>query len=232
MISNSFKSIHTNNFLKYSLLIFATLIILFSFAGNVHAVDGNFGGGDGTLSDPFIIEDEADLAAISSQSSYYYILGGDIHLTSPWEPIEQFNGNLDGKEHTIFGLEIDNTIGFTGLFIQTYGAVITNLTLESANVKSEGGAAGAVVGYAQDTIFNNVAVSGNVISQLQNGPDIGGLVGIMEGGSITSSSFSGNVEGYEVIGGLVGRIESGGSITSSSFSGKVEGYGMVGGLVG
>ncbi|MDR0767050.1 MAG: hypothetical protein LBE57_01175 [Methanosarcinales archaeon] len=206
------------------------MIVLFSFAGNVHAADGNFGGGSGTPSDPFIIEDEADLVAIGSQSSYYYILGADIHLTSPWMPLIWFMGNLDGKGHTIFDLEIDIAMGNgIGLFSVTDGAVITNLTLESANVKGRG-VVGAVVGLAQDTTFDNISVvNGNI--EGGDGSDIGGLVGLMEDGSISNSSFSGSVNGSTYVGGLIGGTDSV-AISNSFVTGDVIGGEAVGGLVG
>ena len=235
MVSNqplqSNQLAHPNCFLKYFLIVFAVLIVLLSFAGNAYAAGGNFGGGDGTSSDPFIIEDEADLAAISLHLYSYFILGEDIILTSPWKPITGwFMGSLDGKGHTIFNLEIafpkENGIG---LFHVTNDASITNLTLESVNVKGNG-VVGAVVGMSMDTTFDNIAViNGNV--EGGDGSNVGGFVGLMDGGSISNSFFSGVVNGAYDVGGLAGSSDD--TIVSNSFvTGDVTGENAVGGLIG
>jgi hypothetical protein len=65
-----------------------------------------------------------------------------------------------------------------------------------------------------------------------NGDDfVGGLVGYLNGGSVTSSSVSGTVSGADYVGGLVG-YSSDGAISRSSSSADVEGEWLVGGLVG
>ncbi|MDR0768207.1 MAG: hypothetical protein LBE57_07290, partial [Methanosarcinales archaeon] len=54
----------------------------------------------------------------------------------------------------------------------------------------------------------------------------------MEGGSITSSSSSGEIEGHEMVGGLVGCMNDS-SISDSFFPGNVKGHiWEIGGLVG
>ena len=67
--------------------------------------------------------------------------------------------------------------------------------------------------------------------KVAGGEHVGGLVGWMRGGEISSSWSSGAVEGTDFVGGLSGWAE-GGSVSSSWSSGAVLGDRHVGGLVG
>lgn len=112
--------------------------------------DGNtasaFGGGDGTESNPYIINNGAQLAyladkvynAVSNDTDIpvaktstdkvynaytgtYFELGADIDLGNiEWKPIGRygmrFNGHFDGKGHVISGLKITNIYHGIGLF--------------------------------------------------------------------------------------------------------------------
>ena len=72
---------------------------------------------------------------------------------------------------------------------------------------------------------------GFVDGEVAGGVNVGGLVGWMRGGEISSSWSSGAVEGTRFVGGLSGWAE-GGSVSSSWSSGAVLGGQHVGGLVG
>ena len=72
---------------------------------------------------------------------------------------------------------------------------------------------------------------GFVDGEVAGGEHVGGLVGWMRGGEISSSWSSGAVEGTRFVGGLSGWAE-GGSVSSSWSSGAVLGGRYVGGLVG
>ena len=72
---------------------------------------------------------------------------------------------------------------------------------------------------------------GFVDGKVAGGVNVGGLVGWMRGGEISSSWSSGAVEGMDFVGGLSGWAE-GGSVSSSWSSGAVLGGRHVGGLVG
>ena len=72
---------------------------------------------------------------------------------------------------------------------------------------------------------------GFVDGKVAGGAHVGGLVGWMRGGEISSSWSSGAVEGTRFVGGLSGWAE-GGSVSSSWSSGAVLGGRHVGGLVG
>ncbi len=78
-----------------------------------------------------------------------------------------FKGTFDGNGHTITGLyykEVWNEPkADTGLFAATDGAVIKNLTIEKADIESDM-RGGIVVGYANDTLFDNVNVKNSALS--------------------------------------------------------------------
>ncbi|HJA26568.1 MAG TPA: hypothetical protein H9795_10970 [Candidatus Fournierella merdigallinarum] len=78
-----------------------------------------------------------------------------------------FKGTFDGNGHTITGLyykEVWNEPkADTGLFAATDGAVIKNLTIEKADIESDM-RGGIVVGYANNTLFDNVNVKNSALS--------------------------------------------------------------------
>ena len=78
-----------------------------------------------------------------------------------------FKGTFDGNGYTISGLwyhEVWNTPkADTGLFAATDGAVIENLTIESADIESDM-RGGIVVGYASNTLFNHVTVKNSALN--------------------------------------------------------------------
>ncbi|MDR0768179.1 MAG: hypothetical protein LBE57_07140, partial [Methanosarcinales archaeon] len=226
------SNLDTHRFIKYIFLIFASLILLFSFVGGAHAANGAFGGGEGTQLNPFIIEDAADLTAINSHLGSCFILGQNITLTGEWTPIgslaNPFTGRLDGNGKTISNLTINSTSPYVGLFSCTSGASITNLTLESAVVQSTASNSGALAGQANNTIFDNITITGDIKGNSQ----VGGLAGFVVSNSTISNSFAaGNVSGNGTVGGFVGDVYSS-TISNSSAVGNVSGAGSTGGFVG
>ena len=77
-----------------------------------------------------------------------------------------FKGTFDGNGHTIYGLRYhtvwNEPRADTGLFAATDGAVIQNLTLESADIESDI-RGGIVVGYANNTLFSHVTVKNSAL---------------------------------------------------------------------
>lgn len=190
---------------------------------------------DGTLENPFEIENQDDLLRINSQLEANYVLASNITITMPnWTPIgfidgkvTQFNGTLSGKYdnkdtngqiiqtsyYTISGMRINgaNSYRYLGLFAYLgTDSVVSDLTINNfritANVVSEGNLfAGALAGYAEGIIEN---VSINDLSGVQ--------------------AFNGNhYENVEY--GVV--PDSGIYITSNTETDK-QAYYFVGGLVG
>jgi hypothetical protein len=196
--------------------------------------------GFGTLANPFLIYNWADLYKIRFNSLAYYTLMVDlsssdsdyIGIGDNWQPI-QFSGTFDGNKHTISNLKINmgSNVNMVGLF-STCKGMITRLGVTNANVVG-GYRVGILCGWLHHggkisqvyTTGNATAI--NIIA--------GGLVGASEydSASISDSysladTFSGqSLSGYRVSGGLVGNIFQ--SIVNNSYSiGKASTGGLIG----
>ncbi|RCW89008.1 MBG domain-containing protein [Paracoccus lutimaris] len=222
-------------------------------------------GGAGTAANPYILTDVYGLQGMAAlgHASMHFALGADIDATgtSGWndfgeeiagfEPIGGidgvFTGSLDGRGHTIDGLYV-NRVG-AALFYNTLEAEIRDLDLTALSVTGETIAAG-VVAYASDTVLENVSAAGLVStarSTFSSTRSLGGLVGELQGGSITDSRFDGTVRDSTTmdslaggdyaarIGGIVGYSEDG-LITGVTSTGNVlalgEGQTAAGGIAG
>ena len=148
---------------------------------------------------------------------------------------DEFSGSFDGNGYTIGDLFINRTAAQAdrnevGLFGVTNGSTISNLTLDNAFVKGEF-AVGGVAGVMNGGSMSNVSVTDAYV-RAKFSANGGGLVGQMNGGTITDSSTSGEVHGSgDVIGGLVGEMFDG-SIENSHSSALVQGGSALGGAVG
>lgn len=93
--------------------------------------------GHGTEDSPYLICDVNDLKKLNSNSQdKFYALNNDIDLNEEWEPIEVFEGNLDGRGHKISNLATTNNSvnQYFGLFKENIGT-IRNLTVDQINIK-------------------------------------------------------------------------------------------------
>jgi hypothetical protein len=184
--------------------------------------------------------------------------------------ITPYKGIFDGQGHTISNLFINRT-GLIKIALFGWidaAATVKNLNLENVNVTGDrlyvGGLASASYGtimdctvsgtvtggestgllagisYGSSAVINNSSSSGTVTSTSFRA---GGLVGLMNGGTISNSHSSANVvsvsenyQGRSNAGGLVGSVGenvSTGAITNSYATGTVQGFGnYVGGLIG
>ena len=196
----------------------------------------------------------AELAALNNTS-------GDDALAVSLTPtmtykssvIDTFSGTLEGLGHTITGLTINDSGGYSVGLISTLGSggTVRNLGLLGVDINGSqlvGGLAGdnegtisqsyvtGVVGGTENFDGGLVALNGGTITQsyanvaVSGTNTAGGLVG-QNRATIVASYASGPVVGSEFeIGGLVG--ENGGSITQSYATGAVGGSSGAGGLVG
>lgn len=142
-----------------------------------------------------IIKTADDLQAISQNLSGKYILMNDIDLSGvEWKPIGNlnptendpwagaFSGIFNGNGYSIRNLTVvaDEDDTAIGLFGATNNATITNTQLKHVNI--DGG-----------TEYNEIAV--------------GGLIGISRDTDIDNVSVTGDITGYQGVGGLVGVID-------------------------
>ena len=212
--------------------------------------------GAGTADDPYLIEDEVDLAQfamiVSGNSGYVSNpnacakLTANINLRVPsWQPIGTceahkeepivFNGTFDGNSHTISG-NIDNmgdeyqSSTDVGLFARLgSGGTVKNLKF-TGSVRGVGRATniGGIVG-KNIGIVTNCTFSGSVSGG--NAINVGGVVGD-NSGSVTDCSNSGGVSGNGDVGGVVG--DNSGSVTNctNDVDFGISGSGNFGGVVG
>lgn len=157
--------------------------------------NGNFGGGDGTVNNPFLVEDAYDLDAIRQfigDSKRYFIQVNDIDMSGFGNFVPIGNGygsnaisiDYNGMGHKIYNLYIDNSHATGSQESKTalFGSVkssssISNLGIENCNIIGTYATSFAntapLVAYENDkTIITNCYATGTV-----KGGGAGGLVG-------------------------------------------------------
>ena len=205
-----------------------------------------YSGGDGSISNPYLISNLNDLKYLSENKKDWnknFKQTADIDLSDSksWNsgngfipignPVNYFYGTYDGGLKKIINLNINNNIlvnaGLFGYISTT--SKLKNIILEGGEVNARQWV-GSLVGESYGEILNcksSCIVSGEKY--------VGGLIGMSSDKfqTITNCSASGKVTGWytsENIGGLVGVSKS--SIDNCSFSGDVSGKDKVGGLIG
>ncbi len=118
--------------------VIAVLVFFCSFSSMLHAAGGNFGGGNGTEINPYIIEDAADLLAVNNRKTASYRLNADIDLSGynfSDAPIQEIAaGHFDGNGHVVKNLKItgDATIGLFGILkycsVSNLGVIDADIT--------------------------------------------------------------------------------------------------------
>lgn len=118
--------------------------------------------------------------------------------------------------------------GFTG---NIDGCIINNSSY-NGTVTGAGSVAG-FTGYARESTLTNITINANVSSTANN---TGHCVGYIGEGNINLSNIkaSGNINGTNHVGGLVGWTKTGCvlSISNSSINGNIEGTSYIGGVIG
>lgn len=201
--------------------------------------------GSGKESDPYQVYSASDLTGVYRKG--YFKLMNDIDLTdyinqfSPtegWQSIGRDGSetiHFDGNGHKITGLWCNTSRDNTGLFSCFANGTIKNLTVETAkNKQVKGGAyTGILIGKMINGAIENCRVSGTVT----DGTPVGGIIGMMDGGTITLSQSSVTINTTvkkSYVGGIVGEITSGEidqCVTNGFYTAEgSESY--VGGLVG
>ena len=148
-----------------------------------------FEAGNGTETDPYIIATAAQLDEVRNFPSACFELSKDIDLSSylnsnssGWTPIKDFTGKFDGKKHTIKGLWISlSSIGNVGLFANIQGS--------SDNKRA-----------SVSNLFVNISKKG-----ITGGSSVGGICGSLSYGNIENCMVTGDISGYQYVGGIVGR---------------------------
>lgn len=176
-----------------------------------------FEAGNGTETDPYIIATAAQLDEVRNFQSACFELSKDIDLSSylnsnssGWTPIKDFTGKFDGKKHTIKGLWISlSSISNVGLFANIQGS--------SDNKRA-----------SVSNLFVNISKKG-----ITGGSRVGGICGNLSYGNIENCMVTGDISGYQYVGGIVGDDNGKSSVSQCASSGNIIAIdGNVGGIAG
>ncbi len=188
------------------------------------AVSTSFPGGDGSVANPFQIATAADLLYLASDSALWtgnhFVQTADIDLVGcDWTPIgDSPFGNRERTE-------------FDGGSFDGGGFLIDNVGVSVSASSSYVG----FFGYTKDSEIRRVRLD---ITIPRGGDTVGGLIGLMEAGSVDDATVMVDIAGLSGgnIGGLVGEAWSTSPTTISAVTvaGRIEGnYSFAtGGLVG
>lgn len=145
--------------------------------------------GEGTQENPYKITTQEELEWIGQEPDAVYTLENDIELSGEWKPID-FSGVFDGQEHTVSGLNVPRSNGYTyaGLFGQCSNVEISNLTVQIADGAEVAGViAGAVAGSFTGSSEVEVGGTPSRPSRITNCHSEGGTVAALEGDYIASA---------------------------------------------
>lgn len=130
----------------------------------------------------FVLDNDIDVSGYDAQINI-----GDIPLTGESRP---FYGTFNGNGHTISGLKFTNeNSSDAGLFAYTDGAIIKNLVIENAYIKSAR-RGGIVVGKAVNTQLYNITVRDSELEMFTNGA----VIELITGLGISGGAIAGTVE--------------------------------------
>jgi hypothetical protein len=212
-----------------------------------------FENGTGTVADPFLIANKADVKILSTNACLWnkhfkqtsdinftsadFAVGGDFYNGGAgFSPIggwsTPFSGSYDGNEHIIDSLYInrptENAIGFFGR--TEGGSLISNLGLTHVSFSGNQRVGGVIGQTNQNASISKSFASGEVTG---NGTYVGGLVGAHNGHAISCYAKVNCIGLNMYVGGLAGVTANNGSIQSSYAVGTVTGGSSnVGGLTG
>ena len=168
--------------------------------------------GSGTENDPYLIFDAETLKDIESytlarsEEKTYFKIMKDIDLSGKnWEGMfaseTPFAGIFDGNGFSISNISLSQTNSY-GIFNYATNATFKNLKIVSPKIQTNSLMTSGLVGNAQNCTFENIIISGGVIS---GGDYVGGLVAEGQSNSfnniqitslsLTSSSIAGGVIG-------------------------------------
>ena len=207
----------------------------------------NIWAGTGTEADPYQISDVDTLTALATQvngkgfnyAGKWFKLMKDIALTDEWTPIGNsktaFDGNLNGSQKSISGLNVNTSTQYAGLFGAVGEIAVQSLTLRDGSVTCTNGATswcGGLAGRSGSLLLNDV----HIVNMAISGDGLGGTGGILGGGnaSMTACSNTGGSVSGRYAGGLTGKgfTESDFTFLECTNSAAVTGRLYAGGMTG
>ena len=149
-------------------------------------------------------------------------------------------GTFDGNNKTISNLYVNTTAERSGLFGYIYNmeaserGSVKNINFENVSVTSTADHLGVLAGYARNTDISGITVNSGTLNGTE---DCGGIVGLIDGSSLSGcinkiNIVGGSSDGNTEIGGIVGCAKNSSSITNCANYGNITGYRIVGGIVG
>ena len=213
---------------------------------------GDFHGGSGTESSPYVIRTKADLIELSEKvnneathdkyADKYYRQFGDISMSGVSilpigkSPALAFKGHYDGHHCNISSLSVDGESAenpASGLFGYAEGATLSGIVLSERSNAGTFGYVGGLVGSATDCSILECSISRSTLKA--GGSYAGGIAAYMNGGVMKDClvSFTKIESAFNHVGGFVGEWFDG--ELSTSYIGEesvVGGKQNVGGLVG
>ena len=198
----------------------------------------SFAGGKGTSANPYLIETGAQLVLMKKYSDKYFKLTQNINLDNKAWPVFDFSGSLDGDGFIISNLKVTRSDDNVGLFGVLSGTV-RNLTISGVNIDTNADNVGALAGYCDYSgKVMDCTVMLNSASSIEGGNNVGGVVGLVENGTVTGCTVKGDTTESQIIGsgcvgGLVGQFyDHQTPIEDCYVSVNVSGMEGVGGLIG
>lgn len=198
----------------------------------------SFAGGKGTSATPYLIETGAQLVLMKKYSDKYFKLTQNINLDNKAWPVFDFSGSLDGDGFIISNLKITRSDDNVGLFGVLSGTV-KNLTISGVNIDTNADNVGALAGYCDYSgKVMDCTVMLNSASSIEGGNNVGGVVGLVENGTVTGCTVKGDTTKSQIIGrgcvgGLVGQFYDHQTPLEDCYvSVNVSGTEDVGGLIG
>lgn len=178
-------------------------------------IDDSYIEGSGTLDSPYLIKKMEDLKHLSNSSDYFKLMididlrydttnidGYYYNNTKGFIPFD-FNGHLDGNNHTISNL--NSYVG--GLFGKLKNANISNLKIDNFNIdvtSNEYSYSGILSSYLSNSIINNVEINNSYINSSKT---VGSIAGQAENNiDINNILINSNLNSNDNIGGLFGNV--------------------------
>jgi len=183
----------------------------------------NWGTGDGTQGNPYIITNVRGMNELASRvnsgegdlGGKYFELGADITYDGTennYTPIgtrdHKSSVNFDGKGYTISGINFNTSSMYQGVFGYAADCTIQNLTLANSTI-TNGGYSGGIFGRGDGVTVSNCHVA-NTVTMHTNGTMFGGIGGfaynntIMGCTSAAKLSFKSNQYNGGIMGGMSG----------------------------
>ncbi len=225
--------------MKSICLCLVALLAVFYFCGNLSA--GIYSGGMGTVGEPYIIANAADLLEIGNTPAdfdSFFVMTANIDMsgvannvfipigyyaTTQLTSLVPFTGYFDGRGYSVSNLSITSTKPGIGLFggVSVSDAVIENVTVVNPvfTTTSTSGRIGGLVGIFDGIRITNCHVINPTITS--SGSHTGGLMGTNWSNALSISDCSvigGNVSGKNRVGGFAGWIVYQGTHVTRCFS--------------